>query len=35
MYFLNEDHAYNFQNMILKDRTHPSDVERMSFFYII
>jgi hypothetical protein len=35
MYFLNEDHAYNFQNMILKDRTHPSDVERMSLFYII
>jgi len=35
MYFLNEDHAYNFQNMILKDRTHPSDLERMSLFYII
>lgn len=35
MYFINEDHAYNFQNMILKDRTHPSDVERMSLFYII
>jgi hypothetical protein len=35
MYFLNEDHAYNFQNMILKDRTHPNDLERMSIFYII
>ncbi|WP_430885107.1 DUF6075 family protein [Fusibacter sp. JL216-2] len=35
MYFLNKDHAYNFQNMILKDRTHPSDLERMSLFYII
>ena len=35
MYFLNEDHAYNFQNMILKDRTHPSDLERMSLFYIL
>ncbi len=35
MYFLNEDHAHNFQNMILKDQTHPSDLERMSLFYII
>lgn len=35
MYFLNEDHAYNFQDMILKDQTHPSDLERMSLFYII
>ena len=35
MYFLNEDHAYNFQNMLLQDKTHPSDKERQALFYII
>lgn len=35
MYFLNKDHAYNFQNMILQDKTHPRDAERMTLFYII
>jgi len=35
MYFLNKDHAYNFQNMILQDKTHPRDTERMTLFYII
>lgn len=35
MYFLNEDHAYNFQNMLLQDKTHPGDKERQALFYII
>ncbi len=35
MYFLNEDHAYNFQNMLLQDKTHPGDKERQVLFYII
>lgn len=35
MYFLNEDHAYNFQNMILKDKTHSNDRERFALFYVI
>ena len=35
MYFLNEDHAYNFQNMLLQDKTHPGDSERQALFYII
>ncbi|PKM56017.1 MAG: hypothetical protein CVV00_01725 [Firmicutes bacterium HGW-Firmicutes-5] len=35
MYFLNEDHAYNFQNMILQDKTHLGDKERMALFYIL
>lgn len=35
MYFLNKDHAYNFQNMILQDKTHPRDTERMALFYIL
>ena len=35
MYFLNQDHAYNFQNMILKDKTYVGDRERMALFYIL
>lgn len=35
MYFLNKDHAYNFQNMILQDKTQPRDTERMALFYIL
>jgi len=35
MNFLNEDHAYNFQNMILQDKTHFGDKERLALFYII
>jgi len=35
MYFINEDHAYNFQNMILKDKTHVNDRERFALFYIL
>lgn len=35
MRFLNEDHALNFQNMILKDNTHPMDQERFALFYIL
>ncbi|WP_371682604.1 DUF6075 family protein [Fusibacter sp. A1] len=35
MYFMNEDHAYNFQNMILQDKTHVNDRERFALFYIL
>ena len=35
MYFLNKKHANNFQNMILQDKTHPRDMERMALFYIL
>ena len=35
MYFMNEDHAYNFQNMILQDKTHVTDRERFALFYIL
>ncbi|WP_202708480.1 DUF6075 family protein [Sporosalibacterium faouarense] len=35
MYFLNKDHAHNFQNVILHDKTHPGDTERMALFYIL
>ncbi|MFT9495046.1 DUF6075 family protein [Anaerosolibacter sp.] len=35
MYFLNQDHAFNFHNMILKDQSHISDRERFALFYII
>lgn len=35
MRFISEDHAQNFQNMILKDQIHPKDLERFALFYII
>jgi len=35
MYFLNQDHAYNLQNMILKDNTYAGDKERIALFYIL
>ncbi|MBK5262878.1 MAG: hypothetical protein JJE17_09970 [Peptostreptococcaceae bacterium] len=35
MYFINEDHAYNFQNLILQDKTHVNDRERFALFYIL
>lgn len=35
MYFLSKEHEYQFLNLLQKDKTHPSDVERLALFYII
>ena len=35
MQFLNEDHALNFQKMVMQDQTNFGDTERVSLFYIM
>jgi len=35
MKFLSKEHENGFVNLLQKDKTHPSDVERLALFYII
>lgn len=35
MYFLDKKHVTNYQKLLFQDHTHPKDIQRKSFFYII
>lgn len=35
MNFLSKEHENQYLNLLQKDKTHPSDVERLALFYII